>query len=258
MTVEGRRDGFNRARELLQEAQRVLVLTGAGISAESGIPTFRGEKGLWKEHRPEELATPQAFQRDPRLVWEWYDWRRQLIAECRPNPGHTSLARWLSSRGSAAVLATQNVDGLHELAAQEAAPEQDPGILELHGSIFRVRCSGCGAEEAHRAAVDASSEATLPRCHLCGALLRPGVVWFGEMLPERVISAAFDFAQIADLALVVGTSSLVHPAASLPFIVSERGGRVVEVNPEPTPLTQAASVTIHGTAGTVLPEILTV
>jgi NAD-dependent deacetylase len=253
-----------RAREILGESARVLVLTGAGISAESGIPTFRGPEGLWKEHRAEDLATPGAFRRDPRLVWEWYGWRRELIAACRPNPGHEALAAWLLARGGSACLATQNVDGLHTLAQEAAtsgkgsgatAPARAP-LLELHGSLFRVRCTECGAEAPHRTPVDATSADTLPVCPRCRGLLRPAVVWFGEMLPEPVVSEAFRWARSADAALVVGTSALVHPAASLPLETLGRGGRVVEVNPVPTGLTHLATVSLRGGAGTVLPVLV--
>jgi NAD-dependent deacetylase len=258
-------DELLRAREILGESPRVLVLTGAGISAESGIPTFRGPEGLWKEHRAEDLATPGAFRRDPRLVWEWYAWRRELIAACRPNPGHEALAAWLRARGGSACLATQNVDGLHTLAQEEAAangkvpgataPNSAP-LLELHGSLFRVRCTECRADTPHRGPVDATSADTLPVCPQCRGLLRPAVVWFGEMLPEAVVSEAFRWARDADAALVVGTSALVHPAASLPLETLARGGRVVEVNPVPTSLTHLATVSLRAGAGTVLPVLL--
>lgn len=253
------------ARDLLHRARRILVLTGAGISAECGVPTFRGADGLWKRHRPEELATPEAFRRDPRLVWEWYAWRRELLAACEPGVGHRALARWLAVHSGSARLATQNVDGLHVRAGRECAAGGSPGgresqtpppPLELHGSLFRVRCTGCGREEEHAAPVDATSAAALPRCATCGALLRPAVVWFGEVLPAAVLEDAVAWARGADLALVVGTSALVHPAASLPLLVLARGGTLVEVNPEPSALTSRASVTIRRTAGEALPLLL--
>lgn len=252
-----------RARAVLEEADGIVVLTGAGISAESGLPTFRGAGGLWKEHRAQELATPEAFRRDPRLVWEWYAWRREVAAACRPNPGHRALARWLL-RSPHARLCTQNVDGLHTRAAEEV-PEGAPGehsrphappILELHGSLFRTRCSSCGEEVPHWSAIDATSLDTLPRCKSCGGLLRPAVVWFGEMLPHRVLEEAFDLADRASAALVIGTSALVHPAASLPLLTLQGGGSVIEVNPEPSPITELATVSLRGRAGTVLPALL--
>ncbi|HSG50420.1 MAG TPA: NAD-dependent protein deacylase [Longimicrobiales bacterium] len=254
----------DRARDLLAGAGRVLVLTGAGISAESGVPTFRGTQGLWRAQRPEDLATPEAFRRDPRLVWEWYAWRRDLVLGCRPNPGHRALHRWLRARKGIAALATQNVDGLHARAASEESeangPPDDPALpyplLELHGSLFRVRCTACGREEPHTASVDATSLETLPRCAACGGLLRPAVVWFGEILPEAALSEAWAWAAAAEVALVVGTSALVHPAASLPRATLERGGVVVEVNPQASPLTPASAVSLRGPAGILLAKVL--
>lgn len=234
-----------------------MVLTGAGISAESGVPTFRGEQGLWKTYRPEELASPHAFRRDPRLVWEWYGWRRELVSTCAPNPGHRALAR-LALAGRARII-TQNVDGLHEAAAvaeaggrawEAAAP------VELHGSLFRVRCTSCTYHGRDRAAIDATSEGVLPSCPECGALLRPDIVWFGEALDPAVLSEAFDLARHAELCLVVGTSAVVQPAASLPLATLEAGGSIVEVNPEPTPLTRAAALSLRGPGGEVLPTLL--
>lgn len=253
MTPSPSPEAIRRARALLEGAERVLVLTGAGISAESGVPTFRGADGLWQNHRPEELATPDAFRRDPRLVWEWYGWRRERIGACRPNPGHRALARWLAERGPTATLATQNVDGLHALAAEEWG--EAPPLLELHGSLFRTRCTACQREGPDRNPVDASTRESLPACG-CGGLLRPAVVWFGEMLPEGVIQEAFRRAEEAQVALVVGTSALVHPAASLPLATLRSGGALVEVNPEPTPLTGSAEVVLQGPAGEILPALL--
>jgi NAD-dependent deacetylase len=250
-------DALEAARGILAEAERVVVLTGAGLSAESGVPTFRGEGGLWKTYRAEELATPQAFRRDPRLVWEWYGWRRELVAACRPNPAHASLARLaLSGRAS---LVTQNVDGLHTTAAHAEAGDLDvqPALpLELHGALFRDRCSGCGAASDAEGGVDSSSVATLPRCGHCSQLLRPDVVWFGEALDPRVLDDAFQRAAGADVCLVVGTSAVVHPAASVPLATLRSGGVLVEVNLEETPLTPRASATVLGPAGEVVPELL--
>jgi len=247
---------MERARALVADARRVLVLTGAGISAESGVPTFRGEDGLWRNHRPEDLATPEAFRRDPRLVWEWYGWRRELIRGCRPNPGHDALARWLGERGEAAALATQNVDGLHARAAMEAQLDHPAPVLELHGSLFRVRCTGCRRESPHQEPVDASSREALPSCPWCGSLLRPAVVWFGEPLPQDTLDEAVRRAEEADLALVVGTSAMVHPAAALPRLTLGGGGVVVEVNPRPSLLTPLATLSLRGAAGRILPLLL--
>ena len=247
-----------RARALLEGARSILVLTGAGISAESGVPTFRGKGGLWHSHRPEDLATPEAFQRDPRLVWEWYGWRRELIASSRPNPGHRALAGWTLARPGV-TLVTQNVDGLHEAAAREVADgrEAAPALpIELHGSLFRVRCTGCPYRAHDRATVDASGPEALPHCPQCGALLRPDVVWFGESLDEALLESAFRAAETAEVCLGVGTSALVHPAASLPLATLRSGGHLVEVNPDPTVLTELATVSLRAPSGETLPGLL--
>lgn len=245
------------ARTLLAGARRLVVLTGAGISAESGVPTFRGEEGLWKSFRAEELATPEAFRRDPRLVWEWYGWRRERVGACAPNPGHLALARRALAGGT--TLVTQNVDGLHEAAALAVAGGMDPGPalpLELHGALFRDRCTRCGRRREGRGPVDASSFEALPRCPPCGGLLRPDVVWFGEALDGTTLQKAFARAAEADVCLVVGTSALVQPAASVPLFTLRGGGRVVEVNPAETPLSSQAHVWVRGPAAEVLPALL--
>ena len=250
-------ESINRARTLLSDAGAVVVLTGAGISAESGVPTFRGPAGLWKSFRPEDLATPEAFARDPRLVWEWYAWRRTLVAGCVPNAAHRAMAEWALRRDRVTIV-TQNVDGLHARAAHEVAGGRDAGAalpVEVHGSLLRDRCSGCDARTAP-VAVDATSVATLPRCTLCGSLLRPDVVWFGEMLDESVLAAADGAAATADVCLVVGTSALVHPAASLPLRTRAHGGMVIEVNPEETPLSRMAEVVIRGGAAEMIPMLV--
>jgi len=250
--------GLQEARALLASAQRVCVLTGAGVSAESGVPTFRGEEGLWKSFRAEELATPHAFRRDPRTVWEWYDWRRGRIRGCVPNPGHSALARLALGARSVRIV-TQNVDGLHEVAAREAAGSRDPSPalpLEVHGSIFRVRCTSCTYRIPHRDPVRTETEAVLPRCPVCGSLLRPDVVWFGEALDSRVLEEAFESAQRASVCLVAGTSALVQPAASVPLATLEGGGSVVEINPTDTPLTSMADVALRGPSGEILPRLV--
>lgn len=244
-----------RARRLLAGAGEVMVLTGAGISADSGVPTFRGEGGLWREHRPEELATPRAFARDPRLVWEWYAWRREVVSGCRPNEAHRALARW-ALRRDAVWIVTQNVDGLHAVAARVAGGSPTDRLIELHGSLFRVRCTGCGERRAHRRPIDATSEATLPRCEACGSLLRPDVVWFGEPLPESVISGAVEVARRADACLVVGTSAVVQPAAGLASTVAQRGGALIEVNPAVTSLTTLAHVSLRTRAAATVPALV--
>ena len=261
MTAPGEGE-LQRARDLLASADQVCVLSGAGVSAESGVPTFRGAEGLWKSYSPQDLATPQAFRRDPRLVWEWYDWRRGKIGACKPNPGHFALARFALGPRKVRIV-TQNVDGLHEAAARETAREMagvtDPSPalpLELHGSIFRVRCTGCTYSLPHREPVATASEDDLPRCPVCSNLLRPAVVWFGESLDSEIITEAFRVAQASSVCLVVGTSALVHPAASVPLATRDAGGRLVEVNPEDTPLTEISQVALRGGSGQVLPSLL--
>jgi NAD-dependent deacetylase len=250
-------DDGARARELLRDAASIMILTGAGVSAESGVPTFRGNAGLWNQFRPEDLATPEAFARDPRLVWEWYAWRRGLVIECLPNAAHVAMAQ-CALRWRDVTIVTQNVDGLHARAAREAAAGSDPTAalpLEVHGSILRDRCSACEAR-SNPVPVDATSVATLPRCGRCGALLRPDVVWFGEMLDEETLSAADAAAANADACLVVGTSALVHPAASLPLRTRANGGVVIEVNLEETPLSRVAEISIRARAGDAVPLLL--
>ena len=218
--------------------RNVAVLTGAGISAESGIPTFRGADGLWKNFRAEDLATPQAFQRDPALVWEWYEWRRTLIREARPNAAHDAIARLGASDAVSVTVVTQNVDGLHREAGS------DP--LELHGNIFKVRCvGGCGSSDARAPFSDLP-----PRCD-CGALLRPGVVWFGEALPPHIWEAAVDAVTTADLVLVVGTSGIVYPAAGL--VGFQRHGISVEVNPQAA---GGCTLSIPMPAGEAVPRLV--
>ncbi len=238
----------HRAAEILRSARYLLVLTGAGISAESGIPTFRGGKdGLWNRYDPQELATPEALHRNPRLVWEWYNWRRSLILKAHPNPGHRALVDLEQRFGSRFLLVTQNVDGLHQQAGSQR-------LVEIHGNIFRERCVRCGLERENRTVYP---EDTLPpRCPRCGGLLRPGVVFFGETLPEDALSQAFAAAQRADVILVVGTSAVVYPAAALPYEVKNHGGRIVEINPQSTPLSPLAEVSLHAPAGQALPELV--
>ena len=233
-----------RARDWLAEASRVVVLTGAGISAESGVPTFRGEDGLWRNFRPEELASPEAFQHDPQLVWEWYDWRRGLIAETQPNAGHFALAE-LEERVREFTLVTQNVDGLHDLAGSRH-------ILKLHGDIWHLRCMECGRVVEDRQA----PLAELPPHCACGGMQRPDVIWFGEALSLEILNAAWGAAANAELFLLVGTSALVQPAASLPTLAKERGAKLVEINLAPTILTPYADAALCGKAAELLPQLL--
>ena len=237
---------LRQAREWIDDAQSLAVLTGAGISAESGIPTFRGPGGLWNNYRPEDLATPQAFARDPKLVWEWYDWRRQRVAAAPPNPGHRALAA-LESAGRAFALITQNVDGLHRAAGNR-------NVIELHGNLWRLRCLACGREEENR---DSPLGELPPRC-ACGGLLRPAVVWFGEPLPAAAIERAVEAASHCDVFLVCGTSAVVYPAAALPQHALAAGARVIEVNLEETPFSQFAHLSLRGKCGELLPRMIRV
>ena len=249
--------GFNTylqtVADRLRVAQRITVMTGAGISAASGVPTFRGPGGLWRSFRPEELATAAAFARDPQLVWEWYDWRRGLIAKCAPNAAHEVLARW--SRQPGFTLITQNVDGLHERAIRLASLAQAgaPEVIRFHGSIWRLRCwDDCGRPEweDRNTPID-----PLPaRCPDCGGLARPGVVWFGESIDPRVLHAC-DAAIECDVFLSIGTSSVVYPAAGLVHAARRRNALTVEINPEATEATTAVDVAITQPAEAALPEL---
>jgi NAD-dependent deacetylase len=235
---------IDRVASWIRAAERVVVLTGAGISAESGVPVFRGDGGLWRQFRPEQLATPDAFARRPELVWEWYLWRRARIADARPNAGHETIALWQRQR-SGVTLLTQNVDGLHARAGS-------PPPIELHGNLWRVRCiRGCGFAEEDRP--DASPRAKL-QCS-CGAWLRPDVVWFGEALDPATLDAAADAAENADVLLVVGTSAVVYPVAALPQLARRRRARVVEINVDDTPLSGDVDAVLRGPAGEMLPAI---
>jgi NAD-dependent deacetylase len=228
----------------VSEVRSVAVLTGAGISAESGVPTFRGEDGLWRNHRAEDLATPSAFRRDPKLVWEWYDWRRGLIGGCQPNAAHHTLAE-MAPHFDDFVLITQNVDGLHRLAGSQA-------IVELHGNIWGLRCTrGCRSEWEDRTV---PLPEIPPHCPACGALARPDVVWFGESLSRAALDEAFAVAQRCQVMLVVGTSAVVQPAASLPVMALRGGAYVVEINPQPTPLSAMVDETIREPAAVALPR----
>ncbi len=219
-----------------------MVLTGAGVSAESGIPTFRGVEGLWKKYRAEELATPEAFARNPELVWEWYEYRRNIIGKAGPNAAHRAIVHF-EKVFTGFLLVTQNVDGLHFKAGNRK-------IVELHGNIFRNKCSRDG-----RIVEISGKSDLLPRCE-CGAYLRPDVVWFGESLPSDAIEKAFDFAKKCEAMIVVGTSGVVHPAASLPSLAKTHGAWILEINIEPTPISHVADESIFGKAGEILSRIV--
>jgi len=232
------------ASELLAGAARIAVLTGAGISAESGVPTFRGAGGFWRGRSALDLATPQAFARDPERVWDFYRFRIAGLERVEPNEGHRALAR-LEERCERFWLITQNVDGLHRAAGSR-------NVVELHGNLARSRCVACDYACASRDLPDAP----VPICPVCGSRLRPAVVWFGEMLPRAELARTEEAVRECDVMLVVGTSGVVEPAASLARRASSRGAGVVEVNLEPTPLTPVADVTVLGRAGIVLPLLV--
>ena len=235
---------FEEVQDRLQRAKRAAALTGAGVSAESGVPTFRGPEGLWKNFRPEDLATPEAFARDPKLVWEWYNWRRGRIAPCAPNLAHHALVT-LEQRIPDFTLITQNVDGLHRRAGSR-------NVLHLHGTIWEVRCTGCGRVEENRD----PDLAYPPLCPDCRKLLRPNVVWFGEALDPVILSRAEETLEKCEILLVVGTSAVVQPAASMALWAKRAGAYVVEINLEPTPLSRSVDANFQGKAGEILPKLL--
>lgn len=235
----------DRLVERLSRARRLTVLTGSGVSRESGVPTFRGKDGFWGKYRPEQLATWQAFEADPKLVWRWYDYRRQLIADVDPNPAHHAIAR-LENATEGFSLVTQNIDGLHARAGS-AAP------IELHGNIWRARCT---REQIRCDLTDNPLSEIPPLCPECGSLLRPDVVWFGEPLPSDAYEEANRAACSCDAMLVVGTSAMVRPAASLPLVAKHNGALVVEVNVDLTPISALIDGTLAGRAGDVLPELV--
>lgn len=227
---------------MIDLSRPVVVLTGAGVSAESGIPTFRGAGGLWRTHLASDLATPLAFRSDAKLVWEFYEWRREKISRCQPNAAHLTLAT-MEQHLPDFILITQNVDGLHQRAGNQ-------NVLSLHGDIWRVRCTNCDY-------VSADDRVPFPElpplCPSCRGFLRPDVIWFGEQLSAAILEQAWAAAARASLMLVVGTSALVQPAASLPMLAQHNGAVLVEANPEETPLTPYADVTLRGPAGELLP-----
>lgn len=229
----------------LRSANHIAVLTGAGVSAESGIPTFReAQTGLWAQYDPQELATPTAFRKNPKLVWEWYTWRRQLVIESAPNPGHLALVE-MEQQVPQFTLITQNVDGLHDRAGSK-------NMIELHGNITRTKCF----DAHHNVSSWAETDEVPPRCPQCGSLLRPDVVWFGESLPYDAIKTAVSAAGTCDLFFSIGTSSLVHPAASLPFAALQNRIPTVEINPQSTPISGYMTYVLSGPAGEILPKLV--
>ncbi len=236
---------IEKAAQIIRRSKFLIALTGAGISAESGIPTYRGSEGLWRRYRPEELATPEAFQRNPALVWEWYRWRMEIVFSAKPNPAHKALAE-LENIGILKCIITQNVDGLHQEAGSKC-------VVELHGSIRRIRCTNCN----FKLHLSKPPEETLPRCPHCGSILRPDVVWFGEPLPKEEWEKALKLVGQCDCMLIVGTSGVVMPAALLPFLAKDRGAKIIEVNIEDTPITRIADISIRLKAGEALTKLVT-
>ena len=231
--------------QLLKSANRVVVLTGAGVSQESGLRTFRdSQDGLWAKYKPTDLASPEAFARDPKLVWDWYAWRREAIKGVRPNQGHYALVE-MENKFSEFTLITQNVDGLHRFAGSK-------NILELHGNINLVRCSEC---RTYTEEWGDDSEA-VPQCENCSGLLRPDVVWFGESLPRNELELAVKASRSCEVFFSIGTSGVVQPAASLAHAARNNGAVVVEINAEPTPLTPKVNFVFHGKSGEILPEMV--
>jgi NAD-dependent deacetylase len=236
--------GIANGANLIRQAETVVVLTGAGVSKESGIPTFReAQTGLWANYEPEKLATVEGFVKDPKLVWTWYDWRRKMVSTVTPNPGHFALVE-LESLVPSFTLITQNVDGLHRQAGSK-------NVIELHGNIARYKCLQHG-----HIAPDVPTDLSAPPQCSCGSLIRPDVVWFGEALDARNLSDSFAAAEAADVFLIVGTSGLVQPAASFPLSAKRCGAKLIEINPETTPLTDAVDVFLRGASGLVLPRLV--
>ncbi|GAB4520040.1 MAG: NAD-dependent deacylase [Anaerolineae bacterium] len=243
---------IQQAADLLKNSQHLAVLTGAGVSKESGVPTFRdAQTGLWAQYDPQQLATAGAFQANPKLVWDWYEWRRARVREAKPNPGHLALAA-LERHLPAMTVITQNVDDLHEQAGSK-------NVIHLHGNIAQSKCfNDC---RGHPTLIDLTTltwdaEAGPPKCPHCGAWVRPDVVWFGEMLPTLELNKAIHISTTCDVMLVIGTSGLVSPAADMPGYAKQYGAQVIEVNPDYTMITRLAHVKLEGPSGEMLPRVL--
>jgi NAD-dependent deacetylase len=236
--------GILEVKARLDAARSVAVLTGAGISADSGVPTFRGTDGLWRNFRAEDLATPEAFERDPRLVWEWYNWRRELIATKKPNPAHETVAA-MERRFSSFWLITQNVDGLHRDAGSSR-------LSEIHGNIWKVRCTACGLVEDNRQVPIPIP----PSCTACHKMVRPHIVWFGESLAAEDIARSYKALESCEVLLIIGTSGFVYPAASFAPVAKSAGAFVAEINLDTTPNSGVVDVAIQGRAKDIVPLLL--
>lgn len=238
-------DILHEARSRVASAQAITVLTGAGISADSGVPTFRGTDGLWRNFRAEDLATPEAFERDPRLVWEWYNWRRELIATKQPNPAHLSLVELERRRPNRFWLITQSVDGLHRVAGSQR-------LSEIHGNIWKARCTSCGIISDNREV----PLPILPTCRQCGELLRPHIVWFGESLDEKDLQRCDEALRHCDLLLVIGTSGVVYPSAGFASIAKQAGALVIKINLESPQQSDLVDLSLQGRAKDLVPLLL--
>ncbi len=245
-------DSIQKTVDLIQNSTIIAVLTGAGVSKESGVPTFRDAmEGLWAKYDPQQLATPQAFQRNPKLVWDWYTWRREMVSKAKPNPGHIALAQ-IEAKFPSTTIITQNVDDLHEQAGSQ-------NIIHLHGNIAQSKCYDSCKDTP--TIIDINSfawdrESGPPACPYCGAQVRPDVVWFGESLPLHHLENAAELSITCDIMLVVGTSGLVSPAADLPVHAKRKGAKIIEVNPDDTPLSPIADIRLKGPSGEMLPKVV--
>ena len=236
-------DKYRYAARLIKNSNFAIVFTGSGISVDSGIPTFRGKDGVWSKVDPAKVATPEAFMSDPYFVWEWYRLRINSILKAKPNIGHIVLAKW-EKRGYIKYVITQNVDDLHRAAGSK-------NILELHGNILRIRCVYCG----HKEDISRKLGPGVPKCKLCGSIMRPDVVWFGEPLDPDILDKAFNLARQSDLVLVIGTSAQVYPAAAIPIEAWRGGAKIIEINPEDSELTRFAEISIRDTSSNALKTI---
>lgn len=245
-------DLIQKAAKLIQEARIVTILTGAGVSKESGVPTFRDAlEGLWAQYDPAQLATPQAFKSNPKLVWDWYEWRRDLAGNVSPNPGHYALAKLQDYKPHTHII-TQNVDDLHEQAGSK-------DVIHLHGNIATHKCfDNCQGVPTliDIESLEFDKEVGPPECPHCGAYMRPNVVWFGEALPSDELNKASQYSQVCDVMIVVGTSGMVSPASELPRIAKQSGAKIIEVNPDESMITRIADIKLEGGSGQMLPEVI--